>query len=55
MFLADTMGLKAVLEMIRAIAKRAGERYWSPAPLIAALAKQQSSFAAWQAARAVAA
>jgi 3-hydroxyacyl-CoA dehydrogenase len=55
MFHADTIGMKAVLKAIRAIAKRAGERYWSPAPLIAALAKQQSSFAAWQAARAVAA
>jgi 3-hydroxyacyl-CoA dehydrogenase len=55
MFHADTIGMRAVLNAIRAIAKRAGERYWSPAPLIAALAKQQSSFAAWQAARAVAA
>ena len=55
MFHADTIGLKAVLRSIRAIAKREGERYWSPAPLLAALVKQQSTFAAWQAARAVAA
>jgi 3-hydroxyacyl-CoA dehydrogenase len=53
MFHADTIGLNAVLKGIRAIAKREGERYWSPAPLLAALVKQQSSFAAWQAARAV--
>jgi 3-hydroxyacyl-CoA dehydrogenase len=55
MFHADTIGLTTVLESIRNIAKRAGERYWQPAPLIAALAGQQSSFAAWQAARPVAA
>jgi hypothetical protein len=55
MFHADTIGLKAVLESIQAIAKRTGERYWQPAPLIASLAGQQSSFAAWQAARSVAA
>lgn len=49
MFHADTIGLQAVLEAIQNIAKRAGERYWQPAPLIASLAGQQSSFAAWQA------
>jgi 3-hydroxyacyl-CoA dehydrogenase len=55
MFHADTLGLKAVMESIQSIGKRAGERYWTPAPLIASLAGQNSSFAAWQAARPAAA
>jgi 3-hydroxyacyl-CoA dehydrogenase len=49
MFHADTIGLGAVLAAIQDIAKRAGERYWQPAPLIVSLAARQSSFAAWQA------
>ncbi|MDP9198814.1 MAG: 3-hydroxyacyl-CoA dehydrogenase family protein, partial [Pseudomonadota bacterium] len=49
MFHADTIGLPAVLAAIQNIAKRAGERYWQPAPLIASLAGAHSSFAAWQA------
>jgi 3-hydroxyacyl-CoA dehydrogenase len=49
MFHADTIGLPAVLAAIQVIAKRAGGRYWQPAPLIASLAGAQSSFAAWQA------
>jgi 3-hydroxyacyl-CoA dehydrogenase len=49
MFHADTIGLGAVLEAIRNMAKLAGKRYWQPAPLIVSLAARQSSFAAWQA------
>ncbi len=54
MFYADTLGLKPVLKAIRALAKREGERYWSPAPLLVRLAKDQSTFAGWQSARAAA-
>ena len=51
MFHADVIGLKAVAKAMRAIAKREEARYWEPAPLVAELARKQSGFAAWQAAR----
>ncbi len=54
MFYADTLGLKPVLKEIRVLAKREGERYWGPAPLLVKLAKDRSTFAAWQSARAAA-
>jgi 3-hydroxyacyl-CoA dehydrogenase len=49
---ADTLGLGAVYDGIRRMALEHGARYWSAAPLIAELAAQKSTFAAWQAARA---
>jgi 3-hydroxyacyl-CoA dehydrogenase len=52
MFYADTLGLAGVLESIQALGASHGERYWQPAPLLAALAGQGTTFAAWQAARA---
>jgi len=52
MFYADTLGLAAVLDSIRAQAREHGERYWTPAPLLVTLAGEKSSFAAWQTARA---
>ena len=51
MFHADTIGLRMVLEGIHRYAREQGERYWTPAPLIVALAGQNSTFTAWQAAR----
>jgi 3-hydroxyacyl-CoA dehydrogenase len=48
---ADTVGLAAVYDGIRRLALEHGPRYWSAAPLIAELAAQSSTFAAWQAAR----
>lgn len=52
MFYADTRGLPKVLESIRSYAIDHGERYWTPAPLLVTLADGNSTFAAWQAARA---
>ncbi len=52
MFYADTLGLRNVLESIRAYASEHGERYWTPAPLLVTLADGNSTFAAWQAGRA---
>jgi 3-hydroxyacyl-CoA dehydrogenase len=49
---ADTVGLAAVYDGIRRLALEHGPRYWSAAPLLAELAAQGSTFAAWQAARA---
>jgi len=51
MFHADVIGLKAVAKAMRALAKREAAGYWEPAPLVAELARRQSTFAAWQAAR----
>jgi 3-hydroxyacyl-CoA dehydrogenase len=48
---ADTVGLAAVYDGIRRLAVEHGGRYWSAAPLLAQLAAQNSTFAAWQAAR----
>jgi 3-hydroxyacyl-CoA dehydrogenase len=49
---ADAIGLGVVHEGIRRLAVEHGARYWSAAPLIAELAAQKSTFAAWHAARA---
>jgi 3-hydroxyacyl-CoA dehydrogenase len=49
---ADTVGLAAVYDGIRRLALEHGPRYWCAAPLLAELAAQGSTFAAWQAARA---
>jgi len=54
MFYADTIGLAAVVESIRELAKAHGKRYWTPAPLLVTLAGDGRTFAAWQAARAAA-
>ncbi len=51
MFHADTVGLRTVLEAIRDFARDHGERYWTPAALLADLAGRDTTFAAWQAAR----
>jgi 3-hydroxyacyl-CoA dehydrogenase len=51
MFHADTVGLRMVLEAIERYAREQGGRYWKPSPLIVALARGDSTFAAWQAAR----
>jgi 3-hydroxyacyl-CoA dehydrogenase len=48
---ADAIGLGVVYEGIRRLAVEHGARYWSAAPLIAELAAQKRTFAAWQAAR----
>ncbi|HEX9707245.1 MAG TPA: 3-hydroxyacyl-CoA dehydrogenase NAD-binding domain-containing protein [Steroidobacteraceae bacterium] len=55
MFYADTLGLEAVLDSIRLYGREHGERYWTPAPLLVTLAGENTSFAAWQAARAASA
>ena len=52
MFYADSLGLAEVLESIRALSKAHGARYWEPAGLLARLAGEGTTFAAWQAARA---
>jgi 3-hydroxyacyl-CoA dehydrogenase len=51
MFYADTLGLRNVLESIRAYASEHGERYWTPAPLLVTLAGANKTFADWQAER----
>ena len=48
---ADTIGLAAVYDGIRRLAVEHGARYWSAAPLLAQLAAQNTTFAAWHAAR----
>ncbi len=52
MFHADAIGLPKVLGAIRRFAAAHGERWWTPAPLLVTLAERESSFGAWQAARA---
>ena len=52
MFYADTLGLAAVVESIRSLAKAHGRRYWTPAPLLVTLADGGRSFAAHDAAAA---
>ncbi len=51
MFYADALGLAAVVDSIRGLAKLHGERYWTSAQLLVTLAANGSTFAAWQAAR----
>jgi 3-hydroxyacyl-CoA dehydrogenase len=48
---ADTIGLARVYDGVRRLALGHGTRYWAAAPLLAELAAQRSSFAAWHAAR----
>jgi 3-hydroxyacyl-CoA dehydrogenase len=48
---ADAVGLGAVYDAIQRFAVEEGTRYWSATPLLAELAAQHSTFAAWQAAR----
>jgi 3-hydroxyacyl-CoA dehydrogenase len=52
MFYADTIGLAAVLELMRGLARDHGERYWTPAGLLARLAGEGRTFASWQDGRA---
>ncbi|MGQ0383947.1 MAG: 3-hydroxyacyl-CoA dehydrogenase NAD-binding domain-containing protein [Gammaproteobacteria bacterium] len=52
MFHADATGLPKVLAQIRRYAAAFGERDWPPAPLLVPRAEADSSFGAWQAARA---
>ena len=52
MFYADTLGLPAVLELLRGLAREHGGRYWEPAGLLTKLADEGLTFAAWQAGRA---
>jgi hypothetical protein len=52
MFYADTLGLATVLERLHGLAREHGARYWEPAKLLARLAGEDTTFAAWQAARA---
>jgi 3-hydroxyacyl-CoA dehydrogenase len=51
MFHADSLGLAPVLRSIRALSASHGARYWEPAGLLAKLAGEGTTFAAWQAAR----
>jgi 3-hydroxyacyl-CoA dehydrogenase len=52
MFHADAIGLPRVLAQVRRLASEHGARYWTPAPLLVRLAEADSTFGAWQAARA---
>jgi len=52
MFHADVTGLSRVLAQVRRHAAEHGARYWTPAPLLVRLAESDSTFGAWQAARA---
>ncbi|MCZ8131758.1 MAG: 3-hydroxyacyl-CoA dehydrogenase NAD-binding domain-containing protein [Steroidobacteraceae bacterium] len=45
MFYADTLGLPQVLARIEALADRHGTHFWTPAPLLVALAREGLSFA----------
>jgi 3-hydroxyacyl-CoA dehydrogenase len=51
MFHADMIGLAAVVESMRELAKIQGKRYWTPAALLVTLAGEGRTFADWQAAR----
>jgi hypothetical protein len=51
MFYADTLGLAAVVESIRELAKTQGKRYWTPAALLVTLAGEGRTLADWQAGR----
>jgi 3-hydroxyacyl-CoA dehydrogenase len=51
MFYADTLGLAAIVESVRELAKVQGKRYWTPAALLVRLAGEGTTLAAWQAAR----
>jgi 3-hydroxyacyl-CoA dehydrogenase len=49
MFYAESVGLPAVLEAIKALGREHGERYWTPAPLLVRLAGEGGTFSGWQA------
>jgi len=51
MFHADMLGLGAVLAGIERYAREQGARDWTPAPLLADLARQGSSFVKWDRSR----
>ncbi|MCH8504178.1 MAG: hypothetical protein LAT50_07630 [Ectothiorhodospiraceae bacterium] len=48
----DQIGLRDVARRLRAFAERSGDQRLEPAPLLARLAEQDSSFAAWSHAQA---
>jgi 3-hydroxyacyl-CoA dehydrogenase len=52
MFYADTLGLKVVLDKILEFQKSLDAQYWQPSRLLETLAREGSSFAAWQAGQA---
>ncbi|MFM2041932.1 MAG: hypothetical protein RLY86_508 [Pseudomonadota bacterium] len=54
MFHADTVGLATVLERILHFRETLDPQYWQPAPLLEKLARDGSSFAAWEKARSTA-
>jgi 3-hydroxyacyl-CoA dehydrogenase len=54
MFYADSVGLKQVYDRVAAFHKEHGER-WKPAPLLERLAREGSTFRAWDQSRAAAA
>lgn len=51
MFYADQIGLDTILAALEKYGKLGNPEYWQPAPLLRKLAKEGSTFAAWQAAR----
>ncbi len=51
MFHGDTVGLPAVLARIQEFRATLDPRYWQPAPLLERLAREGSSFAAWDRSR----
>ncbi len=51
MHYADAMGLKNVVAAMEKYRKRYGDLYWTPAPLLAELAKSGKTFAQWNAER----
>ena len=51
MFYADEVGLKTVYDAILRFGKALGGEYWKPAPLLAQLAGNGSTFAQWDASR----
>ncbi|MBK5103293.1 MAG: enoyl-CoA hydratase/isomerase family protein [Burkholderiales bacterium] len=53
MFYADSVGLKTIYERILEFRRTLDAQYWTPAPLLEKLALAGSSFAVWQAGRAV--
>ncbi len=51
MFYADTIGLKVVHDRILEFKRTLDPQYWTPAPLLAKLAAEGSTFAQWDAGR----
>jgi 3-hydroxyacyl-CoA dehydrogenase len=48
MFYADTVGLGVILDRILEFQKTLDPQYWQPSPLLAKLAREGRTFAAWQ-------